>query len=191
MDIEHKLRFIRRLGGRVDGADARPILLGLKFTADMELVLDRSWMLSQCNNQAARDINIVRDLTAKQRQREADMVTEASRKNLERIQEEIDQNIVYKVVGRKGEKREIKVALRQGEVLGSDGKVIRREDWARGTRRGDNRPPRTGGKTEPLGKARTAVASETPQPAMKTPEQEEEKALEMVLGRWWEGLCKL
>ena len=54
------------------------------------------------------------------------------KKNLERSQEEVDENIVYKVVGRKGEKREIRVTLRQGEELDDTGKVIRIDGWARG-----------------------------------------------------------
>ena len=147
------------MGQKVEGAElARPILLGFKFTADLELVLDRSWMLGQANNKTAKDINIVRDLTAKQRQREADMVTEASRKNLERSQEEFEQNIVYKIVGRKGEKREIKVTLRLGEELGDAGNVVRRDGWTRGNRRDLVRPLRTGGNSEPLGSSNAGSA---------------------------------
>ena len=86
-----------------EGEEPRPMLLGLRFTADLELVLDRSWMLGQSKNSKAEQINIVRDLTARQRQREADMVKEACRKNLERSVEEQDLYLVYKVVGRKGE----------------------------------------------------------------------------------------
>ena len=143
----------------MEGADlARPILLGFKFTADLELILDRSWMLGQTNNKTAKDINIVRDLTAKQRQREADMVTEASRKNLERSQEEVEQNIVYKIVGRKGEKREIKVTLRLGEKLGDAGNVVRRDGWTRGNRRDLVRPIVTGGNSEPLGSSSVGSA---------------------------------
>ena len=179
MDTDNKLRFLRRLGRMVEGADARPILLGLKFTADLELVLDRSWMLGQCNNKAANEINIVRDLTAKQRQREADLVSEAAKKNLERSQEELDESLVYKVVGRKGEKREIKVALRQGEEVDDTGNVTRKDGWARGKGREPIRPYVTGGNREPIGQARpdvtaaaAAIAVDQPQSA-KTPDQKD------------------
>ena len=123
MDTENKVKFIRRLRKKSEGDEPRPILLGLRFTADLELVLDRSWMLGQSKNSTAEQINIVRDLTARQRQREADMVKEACRKNLKRSVEEVEQNMVYKVVGRKGGKREIKVPLRGSEVLDLEGRV--------------------------------------------------------------------
>ena len=174
IDTDNKLRFIRRLGGRGEKEEARPILLGLKFTADLELVLDRSWMLSQCNNTTAQAVNIVRDLTVKQRQREFDMVNEACRKNLDRSGEDVNQNLVYKVVGRKGEKREIKVSLRQGEELDGEGKVIRREGWNRGQRGALNRQLGTGGNSEPLGKDRKEtepVEARTKPTIQKTPEQ--------------------
>ena len=72
IDTDNKVKFIRRLGKRGEREEARPILLGLKFTADLELVLDRSWMLGQSKNSTAEEINIVRDLTARQRQRGRD-----------------------------------------------------------------------------------------------------------------------
>ena len=68
----------------------------------------------------------------KQRQREGDMVTEACRKNLYRNREEQDLNLVYKAVGRKGEKREIKVPLSQGEVIDDEGRVHRGDGWGWG-----------------------------------------------------------
>ena len=161
MDTENKVRFIKRLGVRPEGREMRPILIGLKFTSDMELVLDRSWMLGQSNNKAAQEINIVRDLTAKQRQREVDMVSEAARKNVERSQEDLDQNLVFKVVGRKGDKREIKVTLRRGEKLDEAGNVVR-DEWVRGNNGGFVRPPVTGGNSEPLGEGRAEARSLPP-----------------------------
>ena len=124
IDIENKARFLRRLGKLPEGDEPRPILLGLKFTADLELILDRSWMLSQSQNSTAKQITIVKDLTARQRLKEANMVKDACRKNLERSEEEVQHNLVYKVVGRKGSKREIRVPLRHGEVLAEDGRVL-------------------------------------------------------------------
>ena len=54
MDTENKVRFIRRLGGRGEREEARPILLGLRFTADLELVLDICWMLGRNSNRLQR-----------------------------------------------------------------------------------------------------------------------------------------
>ena len=132
MDTDNKVRFIRRLGGRGEKEGPRPILLGLKFTADMEHVLDRTWMLSKSSSKAAQEINIVRDLTVRQRQREAEMFKDACRKNLERSIEDQDLNMVYNVVRMKGEKREIKVQLRAGEILDNEGSVVREDSTARG-----------------------------------------------------------
>ena len=143
------------MGKRGEREEARPILLGLKFTSDMEAVLDKSWMLGKSSSKAAQEINIVRALTARQRQREGDMVTEACRKNLDRNREELDLNLVYKVVGRKGEKREIKVPLRQGEVLDDEGRVNRGDGWGWG----NSRTVGTGGNREPLGRDRKEKTS--------------------------------
>ena len=41
MDTKNKVRFIRKLGGRGQREEEKPILLGLRFTADLECVLDR------------------------------------------------------------------------------------------------------------------------------------------------------
>ena len=168
MDTDNKVRFIRRMGKKGEREEARPILLGLKFTADLETILDRSWMLGQSSNKAAQEVNIVRDLTVRQRQREADLVTEACKKNLVRNIEEQDLNLVYKVVGRKGEKREIKVPLRQGERLDDEGRVIRGERWAWGNSRGGTgRTQVTGANSEPLGRERRESLPETrPKPAV-------------------------
>ena len=169
------------MGAKVNGENARPILLGLRFTADLEMVLDRSWMLGQATNKAAKDINIVRDLTVKQREREADLASGAAKKNMERSQEELDQNLVYKVVGRKGEKREIKVTLRQGEEVDDAGIVTRSDGWGRGIRRDYGRPHVTGGNREPLGN-RPEAAVETVQPKPKTPRQDKVEKVSEVLG---------
>ena len=72
-------------------------------------------------------------------------------KHIERTVEEEDLNLVYKVVGRKGEKRKIKVPLRYGEVLVGDGKVIREDKRGLGAAA---RPLGTGGNSEPLGNAK-------------------------------------
>ena len=125
IDIENKAKFIRRLGKLPENDDViRPILLGLRFTADLELILDRTWMLAQSKNSTAEKITIVKDLTARQRQKEANMIKDACKKNLERCAEEVEQNLVYKVVGRKGAKREIRVPLRHGEIITQDGRVV-------------------------------------------------------------------
>ena len=76
MDTDCKVKFMKRLSKKTEVGEARPLLIGMKYTADLEQILDRSWMLVKSKNSTAEQINIVRDLTARQRKREADMVNE-------------------------------------------------------------------------------------------------------------------
>ena len=107
------------------------------------------------------------------------MVREAGRKNLERGAEELEQNFVYKVVGRKGEKREIKVPLRHGEVVDHEGLVTREPGMGRGNRGG--RPSMTlatGGNKEPIGQPGTSQVLQAAQPKQAVPVKSVEKKKE-------------
>ena len=73
-------------------------------------------------------MSVVRDLTLKQRDGERELYKEAAKRNLARTQEQCVQNMAYKVVGRRGSKREIFAPLRQGEDINSAGEVVWREE---------------------------------------------------------------
>ena len=112
------IRFCRRIGER--GEDPRPMVVGLNREAQKEELLDKTRYLK--DTQFA-EIGVVPDLTQEQRRDESDMVAEAERRNTERSEEELAKNLIWRVVGRKGEKRLLKT-------------VERDEDRNRGQRRG-------------------------------------------------------
>ena len=131
VDGDEGIRFARRLGDREKGRNGegrdktvpRPLLIGFINKGIQERILDSLWRLVDSNNPDICRISVVRDLTARQRGREQEMVREAAKSNLERQQEDIVGNLAFKVVGRRGEKRIIKAPLRRGEVLNELGEV--------------------------------------------------------------------
>ena len=62
-------------------------------------------------------------MTMKQRSGEKELLREAARRNCDRSQEEKERNLVYKVVGKRGSKREILAPLRHGEYINEEGEV--------------------------------------------------------------------
>ena len=102
------IRFCRRIGER--GEDPRPMVVGLSREAQKEELLDRTRFLKDT---PFADVGIVPDLTQEQRRDESDMVAEAERRNAERSEDELAKNLVWRVVGRKGEKRLLKTVERE------------------------------------------------------------------------------
>ena len=95
----------RRLGKVKQSDDQpRPLLLIFKTRADRDKLLDRAPRLSRHVEEDYRNINIVADLTRKQRQMEQEMFRKAEKSNL-------------KVLGRRGER-----VLRQNEKVTEEGK---------------------------------------------------------------------
>ena len=99
----------------------RPLLEGLSCRAIQELILDNSWKLA--DSSILCGVSVVRDLTARQRVRKHEMGSEATKSNLERQQEDIEGNLAFKVIGKRGEKRVINAPLRKGEVVNELGEV--------------------------------------------------------------------
>ena len=62
-------------------------------------------------------MSVVPDLTAQQRKEEKDLTKVAVEKNINRSEEEVSKNWVWKVVGRKGEKRIRRVTMWEDERL--------------------------------------------------------------------------
>ena len=86
---EVEIKFSRRVGERKDGQeDARPLLVGLDSTQTTEAILDRSYRLAKSTHEGLREVNIVRDLTTKQRKDEQEMVVDVKNKNLARSVDE-------------------------------------------------------------------------------------------------------
>ena len=127
--VEQHTKFARRLGPRTGDTEGeerrvpRPLLVGFTHRHHTELILENSWKLSEADNMAIRTVSVVRDLTLRQRAGEKEMHKEAARKNLSRSQENLEGNMAFKIVGRRGAKREILAPLRVGEEINMEGEV--------------------------------------------------------------------
>ena len=147
MRADQVLIGLRRLGKVRDDGQARPLLLIFKNKQDRDKLLERAPRLSKDQESYWRDINIVADLTQKQRQLEQSMFKRAEEQNLARNTEEQAKNLGWKVLGRRGERILRQIELRQGEIINTEGKVVLRtgegQDMARGLGqmlRGEKRP---------------------------------------------------
>ena len=67
----------------------------------------------------------MKDLTLKQRKNEEEMKKRVMRKNLTRSEEEVQGGLVWKMMGRRGERREVQVKLWDGETVNQEGWVVR------------------------------------------------------------------
>jgi hypothetical protein len=95
------VKFCRRLGER--GGHPRPMVVGLHDERDKAKLL-------RCDTRRTTfsDVDIGPDLTQKQRQEEANMRTEAVRRNREISAEDRAKNLAWTVVGPRGERRLVK-----------------------------------------------------------------------------------
>ena len=138
--VETHIKAVRRLGARSGDlvgegdSDPRPLLVGFAHQYHSELVLENSWRLAKADNLAMRSVSVVRDLTMRQRATERELHKEAASKNLTRSKEITDGGLVFKVVGKRGSKREILAPLREGEHLNSEGVVVWTEGFSGGGR---------------------------------------------------------
>ena len=143
LDVKEVSRFAKRLGApSADRITPRPLLVGFKLAEHCDAVLENAPLLSE-KDEPWTSVNIIRDLTKIQRKEEEDMRTVAETKNAERSEEEAE-NWMWKVVGRRGERRIVKVSLEEVETEeGQEG----RRGQARGRGRGRPRKKRGVGRT--------------------------------------------
>ena len=87
-----------------------------------------------------KNIHIRADLTAKQRPMEKEMFKKAEESNLNRNREEAEKNLVWKVVGRRGERILRQYELREDEKINEEGRVVRKDFET--VNRGGKRPLR-------------------------------------------------
>ena len=99
----NNIRFCRRIGER--GRTSRPLVVGLNSEGDKNFILSRAKNLL---NTDFYEVAITPDLTKRQRAGEVKLKEEADRRNHQLTQQDIDNNMRWLVVGRKGEKRLIK-----------------------------------------------------------------------------------
>ena len=118
---------LRRLGKATGIAEQpRPLLLIFKNKADRDMLLQRTPRLSKDNEEYWTRINVVPDLTQRQRKLEQDMFKKAEAKNLGRSADESSKNLCWKILGKKGERVMRQLEMRQDEVINGEGKVVPR-----------------------------------------------------------------
>jgi hypothetical protein len=103
MRSQDAVRFCRRVGEKGDGP--RPLIVGLRREWQKEDLLENAKHLR--NTQFAETV-IIPDLTIEQRKEEAEMNSEAERRNRNLTQEDREKNLQWMAVGARGERRLVK-----------------------------------------------------------------------------------
>ena len=104
------IKFCRRIGEKKE--EARPMIVGFCRESHKEDILDK---VQELRNTDFSEIGIVADLTQEQRKDEVEMAKEVDIRNGQRSEDEIAKNLVWRLVGRKGEKRLVRGVEREGE----------------------------------------------------------------------------
>ena len=114
LQVNDVVKFAKRLGAKSEQADrARPLLLGLKSIDHKERMLDNASKLNDMP-EPWKSVSIVQDLTTMQRSEEKKMREEAQRLTDEQSDDD-KKNWLFKVVGRRGERRILKVPVLQAQ----------------------------------------------------------------------------
>ena len=104
-----EIRFAKRLGEKRNNADSpRPLLIGFKANTARISILDNAHKLANEDNW--RNVNVVHDLTQMQRKEEEGLRKEADRLTGQ-LSESDAKNWLHKVVGRRGERRLVRVRV--------------------------------------------------------------------------------
>jgi hypothetical protein len=117
--VETDVEFCRRIGEKSD--KPRPLVVGFYTEWAKNILLKHSKYLVGSEMSM---VSIVQDLTEKQRKTEQDMLAEAERRNREDLNDQDRaKNLLWMVVGKKGQKRLVKVYDREnvGPVRGGRG----------------------------------------------------------------------
>jgi hypothetical protein len=100
---ENAVKFCRRVGEK--GAGPRPMVVGFRREAQKEDLLESA---KDLRNTHFSEVSIIPDLTQEQRKEEAEMVSEAERRNGDLSEEDRTKNLEWMVVGARGERRIVK-----------------------------------------------------------------------------------
>jgi hypothetical protein len=119
VQVSEAIRYNKRLGAKKDH-EARPLLLGFRCREDKDKILSKAPKLARAEEPWDR-VNVVPDMTKRQRQEDKDVKEEAERKNNDMNEEEA-KNWVFKVVGARGQRRMIRVK-REEERLDHRGRT--------------------------------------------------------------------
>jgi len=116
----------RRVGER--GEEPRPMVVGFGKEDQKEELLEKARNLRMTGFSA---VGVSPDLTEEQRRDEGDLAKEAERRNRERTEEDRSKNLVWMLVGQKGERRLIKTVDR-GHRSGGNRQALERRTLAPG-----------------------------------------------------------
>jgi hypothetical protein len=137
--VETDVEFCRRIGEKSE--KARPLVVGFYTEWAKSIVLKNSRYLAETD---LNMVSIVPDLTEKQRKAEKDLQTEAERRNRSELtDQDRSKNLVWKVVGKRGQKRLVKVYERESAARGRGGGAGR-GGFSRGRGRGGAQPATLG-----------------------------------------------
>ena len=104
--VKEAVKVARRLGAK-KGDESRPLQLVFKNVGDREKFLSNAPKLNEAV-EPWKQVNVVVDLTARQRQEDSDVKKEADKRNNE-MEENEAKNFLWKVVGSRGARRLMKV----------------------------------------------------------------------------------
>ena len=104
------VKFCSRIGKNKD--EPRPLLVGLKKPEARKTILENAYKLAKSDK---RYISIAPDLTARQRKEEANLKKEADQRNKELTEEERSLNYQWRLAGIRGERRLVKVKIKEGQ----------------------------------------------------------------------------
>ena len=109
------IKFCRCFGER--GNDPRPLIIGLYNYRDRALLLNQDLR----DTEYFSDVTIGPDLTKMQKKEEADVKKEMETKNSNLSKDDISKNLVWRMVGPRGERRLIKGLNRERERMDATG----------------------------------------------------------------------
>ena len=101
------VKFINRVGAKPSDGRPRPMVVGFRLQTCCDALLASAYRLKKTRLQ---NIRVVPDLTKYQRKKEEDLFIECERMNANLTPDD-SANFLYKVVGRKGQKRMIRVPV--------------------------------------------------------------------------------
>ena len=104
--VEDAVKVARRLGAK-KGGESQPLLLVFKNKQDREKILTNAPKLDKAG-EPWKQVNIVVDLTQRQRKEDDEVKKEVEKKNSE-MEENEAKNFIWKVVGSRGARRMMKV----------------------------------------------------------------------------------
>ncbi len=159
---EEAFKFCRRVGPVAQGP--RPLVIGLYTDMERSMLMRRATRLV---GSEYSEVRLAPDLTKRQRKEERTLWEEMETRNATRTADQVQKNLVWAVVGSRGEKR----LLLQPERQGTTQERGRGRGRGRQPVRGVGRPPTNPGVTRSRGRPTRPTAQQGEMEADTTPAQ--------------------